>query len=190
MKTRLIVRSLLVLISAASLAYTFPEDGGGDARPDLKTNPASLRKWQDMRFGMFIHWGPVTLRGTEIGWSRGEQVPIEEYDALYREFNPVLFDAGRWIGAAKRGGMKYFVIVSKHHDGFCLWDTKYTDHKITATPFKRDVLRELSDECGRQGMMFCTYYSILDWHHPDYTTRHGGTHGPSSSPAWTATEFT
>jgi alpha-L-fucosidase len=175
---RLISRSLFVLLSAASLAHARTDGGGGDAHPTLKTNAESLRRWQDMRFGMFIHWGPVTLRGTEIGWSRGVQVPAAEYDGLYHEFNPALFDAGRWIGAAKRGGMQYVVIVSKHHDGFCLWDTKYTDYKITATPLGRDVLRELSDECGRQGMMFCTYYSILDWHHPDYTTRHGADDRP------------
>jgi alpha-L-fucosidase len=171
--------SLLPLSLILSTLFTFAvhcqmAGGGGDAHPGLRTNAASLTRWQEMRFGMFIHWGPVTLRGTEIGWSRGVQVPIEEYDALYREFNPVLFNARLWVGAAKAAGMKYLVIVSKHHDGFCLWDTKYTDYRITSTPFHRDVLRELSDECARQGIMFCTYYSILDWHHPDYTTRYGG----------------
>ena len=72
----------------------------------------------DMRFGMFIHWGPVTLRGTEIGWSRGPQVPIDEYDNLYKEFNPVLFDAARWVEIAKEAGMKYLIITTKAHDGW------------------------------------------------------------------------
>ena len=148
--------------------------GGGEANPDLKTNLESLKKWQDMKFGMFIHWGPVSLRGTEIGWSRGRNIPIEEYDNLYKEFNPVLFDACEWIQAAKNAGMKYFVITSKHHDGFSLWDSKFTEYDIMSTPFKKDVLDELSQECKRQGIMFCTYYSIADWYHPDYTTRYGG----------------
>jgi alpha-L-fucosidase len=152
--------------------------GGGEAHPALVTNPASLKRWQDMRFGMFIHWGPVTLRGTEIGWSRGPQVRIEDYDSLYKEFNPALFDAKQWVGIAKAAGMKYLVITSKHHDGFCLWDSKYTDYDIMSTPFHRDVLKELSDECDRQGITFCTYYSILDWHHPQYTTRYGGDRRP------------
>jgi len=152
--------------------------GGGEAHPALETNRASLKQWKEMRFGMFIHWGPVTLRGTEIGWSRGPQVRIEDYDSLYREFDPVLFNAKEWVGIAKSAGMKYLVITSKHHDGFCLWDSKYTDYDIMATPFHRDVLRELSDECARQGIMFCTYYSILDWHHPHYTTRYGGDRRP------------
>jgi alpha-L-fucosidase len=148
--------------------------GGGEANPGLATNGAALKKWQAMRFGMFIHWGPVTLRGTEIGWSRGPQVAIEDYDGLYKEFNPVLFDAKEWVAAAKAAGMKYLVITTKHHDGFCLWDSRVTDYDIMATPFRRDVIRELADECQRQGIMFCTYYSILDWHHPHYTTRYGG----------------
>ena len=71
--------------------------GGGDANPNLKTNLKSLKKWQDMKFGLFIHWGPVSLRGTEIGWSRGREIPIKEYDDLYKEFNPVLFDAEEWV---------------------------------------------------------------------------------------------
>ena len=155
--------------------------GGGEAHPDLKTNAASLRKWQEMRFGMFIHWGPVTLRGTEIGWSRGPQVRIEDYDTLYKEFNPILFNAREWVRTAKTAGMKYLVITSKHHDGFCLWDSKYTEYDVMNTPFRRDVLKELSEECERQGIMFCTYYSILDWHHPDYSTRYGGDRRPVES---------
>jgi alpha-L-fucosidase len=171
------MRQTIMLTLLLCLATSFSPGqraGGGEANSSLKTNQASLAKWKAMRFGMFIHWGPVTLRGTEIGWSRGPQVSIGDYDNLYREFNPVLFNAGEWVAAAKAAGMKYLVITSKHHDGFCLWDSKYTDYDILSTPFRRDVLKELSEECRRQGVMFCTYYSILDWHHPDYTTRYGG----------------
>ena len=142
--------------------------GGGEAFPDLKTNMKALKKWQDMRFGMFIHWGPVALRGTEIGWSRGREIPYDEYDNLYKEFNPVLFDAAEWVRIAKEAGMNYIVITSKHHDGFCLWDSKYTEYDMASTPYGKDILKLLKDECQKQGILFCTYYSILDWYHPDY----------------------
>lgn len=127
-----------------------------------------LEWWKEARFGMFIHWGPVSLKGTEIGWSRGREVPIEEYDQLYKNFNPEKFSAKEWVQIAKDAGMKYIVLTAKHHDGFCLWDTKTTDYNIMNTPFGRDVVKELSVECKKQGIVFCTYYSVLDWYHPDY----------------------
>jgi len=130
--------------------------------------PEAIARWQAMRFGMFIHWGPVSLKGTEIGWSRGAAVPVEEYDKLYLQFNPTKFDAEQWVAVAKAAGMKYLVITSKHHDGFCLWDSAYTDYDIMSTPFGRDVLAELSAACRRAGIVFCTYHSICDWYHPDY----------------------
>jgi len=133
-----------------------------------KHEQTPLQKWQDMKFGMFVHWGPVALKGTEIGWSRGNQIPFEEYDGLYKEFNPELFNAEEWIKIAKNSGMKYFVITSKHHDGFSIFDTDFSEYDIMSTPYKKDVLMELSDECYKQGILFGTYYSILDWYHPDY----------------------
>jgi alpha-L-fucosidase len=129
---------------------------------------ARIKWWTDARFGLFIHWGPVSLRGTEIGWSRGEPVPAREYDELYRRFNPTNFNAREWARTAKEAGMKYLVLTSKHHDGFCLWDTAYTDYNIMHTPFGRDVIKELSAACRHEGIRFCLYHSILDWYHPDY----------------------
>ncbi len=129
---------------------------------------ARLGWWREGRFGMFIHWGPVSLKGTEIGWSRGAEVPAEEYDQLYRRFNPTSFDARAWVRLAKATGMRYIVLTTKHHDGFCLWDTKFTDYNIMRTPFHRDVVKELAAACKKEGVVFCTYHSILDWHHPDY----------------------
>ena len=123
-----------------------------------------------MRFGMFIHWGPVAIEGTEIGWSRGKQVPGEEYDALYRSFNPELFDADEWVRIAKDAGMRYVILTTKHHDGFCLWDSDQTEYDVMNTPFGRDVVKELSEACRRAGLAFGTYYSILDWYQPDYNT--------------------
>ncbi len=138
------------------------------AQDALPATPAAIKTWQDARFGMFIHWGPVSLKGTEIGWSRGTQVPIEEYDNLYKQFNPTKFNADEWVAVAKAGGMKYMVLTAKHHDGFCLWDTKQTDYNIMNTPFKRDVVRELADACKKGGIGFGIYYSTCDWHHPDF----------------------
>jgi len=136
----------------------------------------ALARWQAMRFGMFIHWGPVSLKGTEIGWSRGDQIPREEYDTLYKRFNPVDFNAKEWVQIAKDAGMRYVVITSKHHDGFCLWDSAYTDYNIMHSPFGRDVIKELSEACRDAGLAFGTYHSILDWYQPDYNTAnaHGG----------------
>ena len=135
----------------------FPED-----------HAAKLEWWKDARFGMFIHWGPVSLKGTEIGWSRGREIPVSTYDSLYLQFNPVHFDADEWVRVAKDAGMKYIVFTSKHHDGFCNWDTKYSDYNIMNSPFKRDVMAELAEACKKQGMALGFYHSTCDWHHPDF----------------------
>lgn len=127
-----------------------------------------LQWWKDARFGLFIHWGPVSIKGTEIGWSRGREIPVEEYDNLYRQFNPVKFNAGEWVKMARDAGMKYIVFTSKHHDGFCNWDTKYTDFNIMNSPFRRDIMKELSEACKKYGIALGFYHSTCDWHHPDF----------------------
>jgi alpha-L-fucosidase len=132
------------------------------------TVAANLEWWKEARFGMFIHWGPVSIKGTEIGWSRGKEWTIEEYDGLYKQFNPVKFNALEWVKIAKAAGMKYIVFTSKHHDGFCMWDTKYTDFNIMNSPFHRDVMKELSEACKKEGMALGFYHSTCDWHNPDF----------------------
>ena len=157
-------RVAMLVIFTAVLGAQPPCQGLAESGPAAKPpapNADAMRRWQDMRFGMFIHWGPVSLKGTEIGWSRGKEVPKDEYDELYKKFNPTKFNADEWVAVAKAAGMKYLVITSKHHDGFCLWDSKLTDYDIMATPFQRDVLKELSAACKRQGISFSTYHSIL-----------------------------
>jgi alpha-L-fucosidase len=134
-----------------------------------------LQWWRDARFGLFIHWGPVTLTGAEISWCMRTDLPWckpdyvvpEIYQQLYKQFNPVKFDARQWVQYAKDAGMKYIVFVSKHHDGFVEWDSKLTDYKITNTPFGRDVMRELSDAAKEAGMPFGVYFSPGDWHDKD-----------------------
>jgi alpha-L-fucosidase len=136
--------------------------------------------WREARFGLFIHWGLYAIPAGE--W-KGEtshaewilttaQIPVKEYENFAPQFNPVKFDPQEWVSLAKDAGMKYIVITSKHHDGFCLFDSKLTDYDVMdATPFKRDILKELADECQKQGMKMCWYHSIMDWHHPDYLPR-------------------
>jgi alpha-L-fucosidase len=153
--------ALAALLAASSLPAAEPP-------PFTPAQPAAIKNWQDARFGMFIHWGPVSLKGTEIGWSRGAQIPIEEYDNLYRQFNPTKFNADEWVAVAKAAGMKYLVLTTKHHDGFCLWDTKQTEYNIMNSPFRRDVLKELAVACKKGGVALGTYHSTCDWHHPDF----------------------
>ena len=134
----------------------------------LKTSDAVMKDFMSRRFGLFIHWGPVSLRGTEIGWSRDKQVSKADYDSLYKEFNPVLFNADAWVKTAKDAGMKYLTITARHHDGFCLWPTKFTEYNIMNSPYKKDIVGALNEACKKQGIKFCIYYSVLDWYHPDY----------------------
>ncbi len=174
--TKLINLVVIVLMPLSLIAQW----GGGEKYPDLKPHQESLKKFQDMKFGMFVHWGPSSIRGTS-SWGRGNhpydfapRIPINQFDSLYVQFHPVFFDAEDWITTARKAGMKYFIMVTKHHDGFCNWDSRYTDYDMMSTPYKKDVLRDLSDECNRQGIIFGTYYSICDWHHPEYPGRYGG----------------
>ena len=155
---------VLMIVSYGQAQYS----GGGEANPDLKTNKESLQEFQEMRFGMFIHWGPVSLKGKEISWSRGREIPTDEYDKLYMEFNPELYAAADWVGAAKAAGMQYIIITSRHHDGFSLWDSEFTDYDMAATPYGKGILKELAEECEKQGIKFGTYYSICDWYRDDY----------------------
>lgn len=175
---QIITTTLALCLGIASL-----HAGGGKLKPELKTHPEAIENFQDWRFGMFIHWGPVSLKGTEIGWSRGKQVPIKEYDQLYQKFNPTQFDADAWARTAKEAGMRYLVLTTKHHDGFCLWPTaqrpwisateqRKEPYSISQTPFNRDICKELSEACKKHGIAFCTYYSIADWYHYDWTPRY------------------
>lgn len=151
---------------------------GTGQRPDARRDPR-IDWWREARFGMFIHWG---LYAVPAGVWKGEQIPgigewimyraripVAEYEPLAKQFNPVKFDAAAWVSLAKRAGQKYLVITSKHHDGFCMFDSKQTSYDIVdATPFGRDPIKELAAECQKQGIRLCFYYSqTQDWHHPN-----------------------
>jgi len=164
-----IIRSLLIL-GVVVLA------GSAAEKPDpLCADSRALAAWQDMRFGMFICWGPVSLKGKEIGWSRGREIPVEEYDSLYRQWNPRRFDAAEWADVVKDTGAKYVIFLTKHHDGFCLWDTELTDYNVMNSPLSRDVTGELAKALRDRGIAFFPYYSTCDWRHPDFpVTSPGG----------------
>ena len=133
--------------------------------------------WRDARFGMFIHWGVYAIpagmyNGEEVPgigeWimKRGK-IPVDQYEAMAKSWNPTQFDADSWVKLMKNAGMKYMVITSKHHDGFALWDSEVSDYNIVDyTPNDTDILRELSDACKKYGIRFGLYHSIMDWHHP------------------------
>jgi alpha-L-fucosidase len=127
-------------------------------------------RFRQMRFGMFIHWGIYSLleRGEWVMYH--EKIPPHQYEQLMHQFNPVHYNPREWVTLAKRAGMRYITITAKHHDGFCMYDSALTEYKITNTPFRRDVIGELVQECRRQRIAILFYYSPLDWHHPAYTT--------------------
>ena len=120
------------------------------------------------RFGMFIHWGlyAIPARGE---WVRStERIPSEAYDPYLHEFNPVDCDMGEWMDMAKAAGMRYVVMTAKHHDGFCLYDSAYTDFKSTNTPTGRDFVREYLEAARSRGLKAGLYFSLIDWRHPDF----------------------
>ena len=178
---------LLLLAAALSCGLSLHAAEAKSAATASGAPPAAerLEWWRAARFGLFIHWGPVSLKGTEISWSRGgerrgygshgTEIPVEVYDNLYKQFNPTNFNADAWVATARAAGMKYLVFTSRHHDGFSEFDTQADDYKITspASPFHRDVVKELAAACHRAGLRFGLYYSQPNWHHPDaFTDRH------------------
>ena len=160
---------MLLLAWTATAANVVPQ----------KASPAALQAWRDMRYGMFIHWGPVSLTEKEISWSRANSnpqcpnhgpTPVAVYDHLYEQFNPTNFNAAEWVKTAQAAGMKYMVLTAKHCDGFLLWDSKVDDYNIMHTPFKRDVCAELAKAAHDAGMKIGWYYSPMDWRDPDCRT--------------------
>jgi len=124
--------------------------------------------WTHGRFGMFIHWGIYAMPARHEWVKRYEQIPDEEYQKYFEMFNPDLYNPKEWAKKAKEAGMKYAVITTKHHDGFCLFDSKYTDFKATNTPIGKDLIKEWVEAFRGEGLKVGFYYSLLDWHHPHY----------------------
>jgi alpha-L-fucosidase len=128
-----------------------------------------MKWWTDGRFGMFIHWGLYAGAARHEWVKNKEALSNEQYQKYFEQFNPDMFEPQKWAKQAKAAGMKYAVLTSKHHEGFCLFDSKFTDYKATNTQAKRDLIKEYVDAFKAQGLKVGFYYSLLDWHHPDYT---------------------
>ncbi len=127
-----------------------------------------MKWWTDARFGMFIHWGLYALPARHEWVKKYERMTNEEYEKYFSLFNPDLFDPHQWARMAKEAGMKYAVITTKHHEGFCMFDSKYTDYKVTNTPYGKDIIKQWVEAFRDEGLGVGFYYSLLDWHHPDY----------------------
>ncbi|MBN1465923.1 alpha-L-fucosidase [candidate division KSB1 bacterium] len=128
-----------------------------------------LAWWTEARFGMFIHWGLYAQAARHEWVKNREQMTDAQYQKYFDTFNPDLYDPAAWAKTAKAAGMKYLVVTSKHHEGFCLWDSKYTDYKAPNTPYGKDLLKPMVEAFRAEGLKVGFYYSLLDWHHPDYT---------------------
>jgi alpha-L-fucosidase len=176
--TRL-AHGLAVLIVAAAL-LTWPPSAATQSTAPAETpaqREARMQWWREARFGMFIHWGLYAVPAGEWDGQRSREVgewimswaniPRSRYETLAARFDPTRFDAAEWVRLAKGAGMKYIVITSKHHDGFAMFDSATSDYDIVdRTPYKKDPMKALAEEAKKQGLVFCFYYSIMDWHHP------------------------
>ncbi len=178
-------REFLALTGAAlaapfGLASGIPEGRwrtaiGGPA----STAAERMAWWREARFGMFVHFGLYAILGGEWGgrtdygeWIRNNaKIPIDEYEKLQPRFDPKRFDAGKMAELARDAGMRYLVITTKHHDGFCLWPTPSTSWSVAGTPYGKDLMRQVVEACRAFGIKPCWYHSIMDWHHPDYLPR-------------------
>ncbi|MHA4808562.1 alpha-L-fucosidase, partial [Flavitalea flava] len=155
----------LSFVAAPAYAQTKPSIGKETA--EQKAN--RMQWWTDARFGMFIHWGLYALPARHEWVKSYEHLTNEQYQKYFDQFNPDHFDPAKWAGEAKAAGMKYGVLTTKHHDGFCLFDSKYTDYKAPNTGARRDLVKEFVNAYRAKGLKVGFYYSLLDWHHPDYT---------------------
>lgn len=170
----LCVVTLLQLLGAVAFGATAaPSEYVGETKEQRNSRMAWFR---DAKFGMFVHWGVYSVPAGE--WNgrtdchewfvQQTGMPLSQYVKFRDQLNPVKFDAKQWVAMAKDAGVKYIVITSKHHDGFCMFDTKLTDWCITSTPYKRDPMKDLAAACGDAGIRLCFYYSLLNWHNSDF----------------------
>ncbi len=159
----------------------------------VRASEESVRRFRDARYGLFIHYGLSSFKGADLSWSRRTHafpdpgqgtIPDAEYDGFAERFRMERFDSTAWVRMARQAGMKYIVVVAKHHDGFHMWDTAHSDFKISNAPFGRDYLAELAAACRRERMPLGVYYSQRDWHHPDYQPLDPAVAGPSAEPPY------
>ncbi len=165
---------ILTIAAAGVMGVTRPLNVRGDDQSSSTAGAnAVARRWfEDAKFGLFVYWGVYSLLGKGEWVMNNDKLPTSEYQKLPPRFNPVKFDADEWVRLAKAAGMKYITITSKHHDGFCMYESSLTGYDIfDATPYGKDPMKALASACHRRGIKLFFYYSLLDWHHPDYFPR-------------------
>lgn len=180
MKLTDIRKSFITFTLALAISTAVCAQGMYEPSPEnIKT-----REWfEGARFGLFIHWGVYSQLGDGEWVMNNQRIPVKTYEKLPDFFNPIEFNAKEWVQLAKDAGMKYITITSKHHDGFAMYDSKVSDYDIVdRTPYKKDVLKMLADECQVQGIKLFFYHSQLDWHHPDYFPRGNTGNGYTGRP--------
>ncbi|TKC56902.1 alpha-L-fucosidase [Pedobacter hiemivivus] len=155
---------LIILLFAMSCSFGLKAQQYSPTAENL----ASRKDFQDMKFGMFIHWGAFSVLSDGEWVMNNKNIKVEDYKRLKGIFNPTAFDAKKWVDAAKGAGMKYITLITRHHDGFSNWDTKQSDWKITETPYGKDIVAAMAKECHKQGIKLFLYYSLLDWSRTDY----------------------
>lgn len=158
--SKLIVLITIILFASGTFVQVSSQNNAKAIQP--------MEWWKEARFGMFIHWGLYALPARHEWVMSKEQIAVEKYEQYKDYFNPDLYNPVEWAKMAKNAGMKYVVFTSKHHDGFCMYDSRYTDYKITNTTFRRDVMAELIEAFRNEGIRIGLYYSLIDWHHPDF----------------------
>ena len=161
------IKKLLILLIVCQSLNVFGQEKIWEETPAQKKE--RMQWWTDARFGMFIHFGLYSQAARHEWVMRKEKMSVEEYEKYFELFNPDLYDPKVWAKKAKAAGMKYAVITTKHHEGFTLFDSEYTDYKITNTPYGKDAIQEWVDAFRAEGLKVGFYYSLLDWHHPEYT---------------------
>ncbi len=164
------VRNALIVILSAAALLAVAKISPAQLPKETEAQKAQRMKWwTEARFGMFIHWGLYALPARHEWVKNYERMTDEQYQKYFELFDPDLYNPKEWAALAKAAGMKYVVLTAKHHEGFCLWDSKYTDYKSTNTPYGKDLLKEYVEAFRAEGLKVGFYYSLIDWHHPDYT---------------------
>ena len=166
MVKRILFLGLIVMSSISAIAQTYTPSASN----------LEARKWfNEARFGLFIHWGPFSIPGSGEWVMNNRKITVYNYSRLQDFFNPTAFDAAAYVSMAKNAGMKYITLITRHHDSFSMWDTKYSDFNIMNTPYKKDIVKMVADECRKQGLKLFLYYSLVDWRREDYPHETGRT---------------
>ncbi len=158
--------SLLVIMITLLSAHSFSQDSSYTPTPE---NLKARESFTNEKFGLFIHWGPFSIPGDGEWVMNNRNITVKNYTRLMKFFNPVDFNAAEVVSMAKNAGMKYITLITRHHDGFSMWNTKYSDFNIMNTPYKKDIVKMMADECHKQGIKLFVYYSLLDWRRNDYS---------------------